>query len=392
VSYKSHFSRALGTAPERLHLAAHSHHLWPDVSFAAQVRAWEDAARHADRKWAHLFEELVPRAQAHVARRLGVGDGASIAFAPNTHALVLRILSCLPVDRPPRILTTGSEFHSFARQLARLEEDGLVRVERVPAEPFASFIDRFSEAVANGGHDLVYVSHVFFDSGWVVPDLPALVRAVPSPDTFFVVDGYHAFMALPVDLSEIRDRVFYLAGGYKYAMSGEGVCFLHAPPGYGERPRNTGWFAQFGALNAAHDGRVSYAPGGARFLGATFDPTALHRFDAVMTWLDEIGVTPVDIHEHAHRLQRRFVAGLGPEHAPLSAGALVVPIDDENRGQFLTFRSEQAPRVEARFAAADIVTDVRGDRLRIGFGLYHDEGDVDVALTRMREAMRKEQR
>jgi selenocysteine lyase/cysteine desulfurase len=304
----------------------------------------------------------------------------------------VRILSCLPVDRPLGILTTGSEFHSFARQVARLEEDGLARVERVPTEPFDSFVQRFSEAAGRGGHDLVYVSHVFFDSGWVVPDLATLVRAVPTPETYFVVDGYHAFMALPVDLAEIQDRVFYLGGGYKYAMSGEGVCFLHAPEGYAKRPRNTGWFAQFGSLSDARDDRVAYAAGGARFFGATFDPTALYRFDAVMTWLDEIGVTSAQIHEHAHRLQHRFVGGLGPEHAPISADRLVVPLEHGNRGQFLTFRTPDAARLHERLAAANVVTDVRGDRLRIGFGLYHDEGDVDVALTRMRDALKKEQK
>ncbi len=31
--------------PERLHLAAHSHHLWPDASFDGQVECWDDAAR-----------------------------------------------------------------------------------------------------------------------------------------------------------------------------------------------------------------------------------------------------------------------------------------------------------------------------------------------------------
>ena len=37
----------------------------------------------------------------------------------------------------------------------------------------------------------------------------------------------------------------YLAGGYKYAMAGEGACFMHCPPGFGARPRNTGWYASF---------------------------------------------------------------------------------------------------------------------------------------------------
>ena len=43
MSHKALFSRALTLAPERLHFAAHSHHLWPDASFEAQTQAWIDA-------------------------------------------------------------------------------------------------------------------------------------------------------------------------------------------------------------------------------------------------------------------------------------------------------------------------------------------------------------
>ena len=200
------------------------------------------------------------------------------------------MLSCLPRGRPPRVLTTGSEFHSFARQAQRLEEDGELSVERIDVEPFETFAERFAAAAARGGHDLVFLSHVFFDSGYAVPELAEIVVPCPSRDTFVVIDGYHAFMALPVEIGALATRVFYLGGGYKYAMSGEGCCFIHAPAGYAERPLDTGWYAAFGALAALPSGQVTYAAGGARFMGATFDPTALYRFDAVMGWLDELGV------------------------------------------------------------------------------------------------------
>ena len=79
----------------------------------------------------------------------------------------------------------------------------------------------------------MFVSQVFFNSGYALPDIDALVDAVATPERLVVIDGYHAFLALPVDLSRIADRAFYLAGGYKYAMAGEGACFMHCPPGFG---------------------------------------------------------------------------------------------------------------------------------------------------------------
>src|SRR5207249_5360227 len=151
-----------------------------------------DAARLMDDKWDQSFGTVLPAAAGHIAGRLGLSDQAAIAFAPSTHALVMRLLSTL--SPPVRILTTDAEFHSFARQAARLEEDGLAAVERVPAEPFASFPERFAAAAGRGGHDLVYWSHVFFNSGYVVPDLAGLVDAVPDTETLVVIDGYHGFM------------------------------------------------------------------------------------------------------------------------------------------------------------------------------------------------------
>ena len=69
---KDLFSRALAAAPSRLHMAAHSHHLWPDVTLAAQVEAWEDAVVLADHKWDKVMGQVYPAAQGLVARELGL--------------------------------------------------------------------------------------------------------------------------------------------------------------------------------------------------------------------------------------------------------------------------------------------------------------------------------
>ena len=227
TSLAGHFTRFLTSQPGRLHAAAHSHHPWPDITREAQLQAWDDAALHHDDKWDAVWA-VMREAQAFVARRLGLPDPASIAFGPNTHGFVMRLLSCLPT--PARVLTTDAEFHSFTRQIARLEEDGLVVVERVAAEPFATFQERMGAAAARGGHDLVFFSQVLFDSGFVVPDVGAIVAAVPEPEALVVVDGYHAFMALPADHGPLADRAFFLGGGYKYAMAGRGPASCTARP------------------------------------------------------------------------------------------------------------------------------------------------------------------
>ena len=378
-----HFSRFREADPERIHLAAHSHHFWPDVTYDAQTLCWEDAARHADEKWGPIFTDLLPAVQAGIARTLNLPDPSTIAVAPNTHEFLRRLLSALPAGRPSRILTTDGEFHSLTRQLSRLEEEGIVAVERVPVEPFATFAERFAAAGARGGHDLVYVSQVFFNSGAVAGDLEALAGAVRDPETLVAIDGYHGFLALPTDLSRVANRVFYLAGGYKYAMAGEGACFLHCPPGYAPRPRDTGWFAAFGALTAGQTG-VAYGEDGTRFLGATFDPSGLYRLRAVLDWVRQIGLTVEAIHSHVVALQDRFIETLGGSRWDgLRNARLVTPVATPSRGHFLTYETPRADALHRELLSKRIVTDVRGHRIRFGFGCYHRPEDIDRAFARV---------
>jgi len=380
MSWKKYFSRFDQAAPGRLHFAAHSHHPWPDASFDGHAQAWADAARLADLKWDRVFGEIVPRAQAHIARQLSLPDPRAIAFAPSTHELLMRLLSCLP--QPVRVLTTDGEFHSFSRQMKRLEEEQLARVTRVPVEPYADFAQRFAQAAQPGGFDLVYVSQVFYNTGFRVTDLRPLVAAVKDEKTLVVVDGYHGFMAVPTDLSALAARIFYIAGGYKYAMAGEGTCFMHCPPGYALRPRDTGWFASFGTLAQAQSvAAVPYAGGGGRFLGATFDPTAVYRFVAVQDWLQSIGASVAAIRAHVENLQQRFLDQRRRTDA--LPGAELLPPADTPRGNFLVFRDPGAPHLHDRLIKAAAVVDCRDDRLRVGFGMHQDEGDVDEFFRRI---------
>jgi selenocysteine lyase/cysteine desulfurase len=378
LDLRGHFSRFLTADPKRLHFAAHSHHPWPDVTREAQLACWDLAARQQDSKWEAVLGALWQDCQALVAGRLNLPDPRTLVFAQSTHDFLLRILSAMP--RRPRILTTDGEFHSLSRQLARLEEEALAEVTRVPAEPGADCLPRLLEATRKRPFDLIWVSEVFFGSGQALVGLEAL--AADAGEAELVIDGYHAFMARPVDLSALATRAFYLAGGYKYAMAGEGAAFLHCPPGRLPRPRATGWFAGFGTLEGAQPGAVPYAEDGWRFMGATFDPSGLFRLRASLRWLEELGVSTATIHAHAHALQARFVAGL--PGTGLDPARLVVPLADPNRGNFLAFDLPDAAEWQARLAAAGIVTDRRDRRLRFGFGPYQTEAEVDALLGRLR--------
>ena len=380
MSFKGLFSRSLGADPGRLHFAAHSHHLWPDASFAGQVAAWNDAARLADRKWDKVMGEVWPEAQGHVARELGTGDPDAIVFASNTHDFLVRLITAAPArsDGPLRVLTTDGEFHSARRQFARWAEAGWITVDHVSAEPFDSLSDRFLDAAKGANHDLVLISQVLFNSGRIF-GLVDQLAAMAAPDgPWVIVDGYHAFMALDRPFGgRAATSAFYLGGGYKYAMAGEGCAFLHAPAGFGARPPVTGWFAEFDDLTLP-PGSVGYAKDASRFMGATFDPSALYRFNAVQRTLVERGLTTARISDHVAQLQRQFLDRIAS--TAIGGAELLNPLDRSEHARFLAFRSPDAQRWYAELKAKNCITDVRGDVLRIGFAIYHDEEDVERLL------------
>jgi selenocysteine lyase/cysteine desulfurase len=136
----------------------------------------------------------------------------------------------------------------------------------------------------------------------------------------------------------------------------------------------TGWYAAFDDL-ALPPGKVGYAADGRRFLGSTFDPSGLYRFNAVRAMLSDAGLSTGKISNHVVALQKQFL-----KQDPLPNMHLLNPLDGRPHARFLAFKGESAAALYAALAERNIVTDVRGDVLRIGFGLYHDADDVDHLL------------
>jgi len=356
-------------------MAAHSHHLWPDASFDGQVACWEDAARLADSKWDKVMGELWPEAQDHVARELGTGMPDAVVFATNTHELLVRLVAAAPRNGPLRVLASSGEFHSARRQFARWAESGEVALTEVAAEPFDSFTSRFLQAAQHGRYDFIFVSQVLFNSGQLFGAVEELAALGKPEGPWVVIDGYHAFMALDRPFGAgAAASAFYLAGGYKYAMAGEGCAFMHAPPGFGARPPVTGWYAEFEDLSLA-PGQVGYAPDARRFLGATFDPSGLYRFNAVQRMLAAEGLSTAAISAHVGALQAQLREEL--KGSPLAGAELLNPPTEAGHARFLAFRSPRAQPWCSELKKRNCVVDVRGDVLRIGLGLYHDPEDIE---------------
>ena len=380
--YQKIYNRFLTANPKRQHFACHSHYYWPDVTRDAQLKYWDDSARYVDEKWEYFFSNCVANLQTHISSILNIKRKDQIVFAPNTHELLYRLFSCFEFNRPIRILTTDSEFHSFSRQVARMEEAGEVLVERIATQPFATFTQRFVEALKRDSYDMVFFSQVFFNSGVLVEGVDDIMAAVESDDTLIVMDGYHGFMAKPSDLSQWSKRAFYLAGSYKYAQGGEGACFMVVPQQCELRPVYTGWYAEFGELSKAKSGTVDYAQGAMRFAGATMDFSALYRLEAVLDLFASEGITVDKIDVYIQHCQDIFLRKLENIQHPLINKNTLIHNNLSQHGHFFSFElpsENDASALHALLRRHHILTDYRGNRLRFGFGLYHLPETYDLS-------------
>jgi selenocysteine lyase/cysteine desulfurase len=377
---RSAYAAFLGEHPGRVLLTGHSHQAWPDVARRAMAEYFDDSARLVDDKWGDAVFPRLERVGRGVLERLGFATSDAVAFGRSTHELVYRLLSCLPRDA--RVVTTTGEFHSLYRQLRRLEEDGL-RVTWASAAPRDGLVDRLLDAIVPGVH-LVAVSAVLFEDAYVLPRLGEVIARAVTVGALPLVDAYHAFNVVPLSWGEAQAEVFAVAGGYKYAAFGEGVCFMRLPARE-LRPAYTGWFADFAALERPRgSGLTTYGAGGMQFAGATFDACSFYRAAAVLDHWEAFGLDVPALREISLRQTTRIREQL------LAAGLdVVASADPERRGGFVAVRVAEAAELVRSLRARDVWVDARGDLLRLGPAPYLTDEEIDRGVSAVVELAKR---
>lgn len=373
----AHYSRF--RVAERTLLTGHSHQAWPDTAFEAQQQAWLDAAELVDDKWERA-EARASDVREGFARLLG-DRREHIALGQNTHELVTRWLSALPLRERRRVITTDGEFHSIRRQVDRLAEDDLLEIVRIPARPADTLAPRLAAAIDHRTA-CVMVSSVLYETAEIVPGLNLVAAACGTHGAALLVDAYHHLNVVPFDIDALGlADAFVTGGGYKYCQLGEGNAFLRVPPGCRMRPVLTGWFAEFAALETAASrgavdgglqgsaGSVPYGPGALAFAGATYDPTAHYRAAAVFQFHAQQGLTADRLREISRRQVSLLKSGVEALDLHESV-AHIEPVPDERRGGFLAIRSPHAAELSRALRAHGVLTDARGQVLRLGPAPY----------------------
>ena len=369
---------------ERLLLTGHSHQAWPDCGLDGQRQAWLDAAEYLDHKWDRAFARA-ERVRRGFAQLLDDPDG-HIALGANTHEMVVRFLSALPLEKRRRIVTTDGEFHSLRRQLDRLAEFDLELV-KVPSSPASRVAERLCAAV-DQRTAAVIVSAGFYQTGHIVTDLGSVASACRRVGANLLIDAYHALNALPFSLKQQRlEDAFVTGGGYKYCQLGEGNAFLRFPPDCRMRPLVTGWFSEFEALGGAGGGAVVYGAGPARFAGSTYDPTSHYRAAEVFDFFKQHNLSP----EFLREVSQHQIGLLASCFDQLDARPEVIARDRSIPlsaiGGFLVLRSPLAAEICRLLGDRGVLADYRDDALRLGPAPYLSDGQLKTSMQILGEAL-----
>lgn len=310
---------------------------------AADLRSRPDPVRYG---------RAVEATRAHFARLVGVSAG-DVAIASQTSVAMSLLAAALPDGA--EVLVPVDEFSSLVMPFALSGRSLVLRTA-----PLAGLADAVGPATR-----LVAFSLVQSATGEVA-DADAIRAAAASHGASTVCDVTQAAGWHPVDASGFDAVVCH---AYKWLCCPRGVAFLALRPEFAARlrPVQAGWYAGVDPWSSCYGGEVRLAEDA-------------RRFDVSPAWQAFVGAEPAmrafadadpgALHAHATGLADRFAERIGLDR-PRRPSAIVTWPDPDGAGL-------------AALAAAGVVASGRNGRARVGFHVFNDDRDVDLAVEALR--------
>jgi kynureninase len=365
------FSRVLSQWRDRIYLANHSLGRPLDATdddVREGLAAWYARMGGA---WEPWFDEM--RAfRTRLAALMGAERPDCVVPKTSAGQGLRAILNTC--DTVARVVATHGEFDSLDVILREYARRGRITLTLVEPDDLA--------AALQGPADLVVVSHVMFNTGRCVTDLRDIVARTHRAGGRVLLDLYHSLGVLPVDVRAL-DVDFAVGGSYKYLRGGPGACFLYLAPRHLDgrlRTLDIGWFAKREPFSYRRPDPPEWAEGGDAFLESTPPVLPLYQARAGQVFTRAIGVAR--LRAYSLDRQRRLLRALASRGVDAVGGT-------EDRGAFLIVVDEQAEAWADALDERGVVTDARGQCLRLCPDLLTTEAEIAasaeaVASTRPR--------
>ena len=261
-------------------------------------------------------------------------------------------------DSVPQVVATRGEFDSIDLILRHYARRGRIALSFVEPRQDGLFAADDLQAALGPGVDLVVVSQIVFNTGQVLPELPALINRAHAIGARVLVDVYHSLGIFPVDIAAL-DADFAIGGSYKYLRGGPGACFLYLHPrhlGGSLSTLDIGWFAKKEPFAYERPDPPQFAPGGDAFFEST--PPILPLYQARAGQVFTLAVGSERLRAYSLQQQRRLVALLGEHGIRAEGGA-------QDRGAFTVIRDPHAVELAIALQERGVRVDARGPYLRL---------------------------
>lgn len=292
---------------------------------------------------------------------------------PGVSAAISKIISGLkcPSGRNV-ILISEHAFPSVAYAVSGLSRLGF-RMEIMAGDPSQLSTWR---RVSDPDVAVVVMMHAHSNNGLVSP-VSALAAEARTNDVFSITDIAQSGGILPVSV-DMWGVDAVVGTSVKWLSGGPGACFAWIAPDVIEciAPIEQGWFSHANPFEM-DIGHFEFAPDARRLWGGTPSVAPFAMATAGLQTIAGIGVSTIRDHNLrlSGRLLDRMDGLLGDAIALFSlGGTLCLPLDQ---------------RHEAALNAANARFDRRSERLRLSFGIWNDETDVDLVADCLRSVTRR---
>jgi kynureninase len=203
----------------------------------------------------------IDRYRALVARLIGCPRGDAVVPKTAAGQGVRAVLNAISDrGRVPTVVATRNEFDSTDFILKTYAGKGRADVRWVEPSSEHDGVPLYAKddviAALDDSVDLLIVSHVFFNTGRMMPGLGDVAASAHERGALVMIDTYHSAGVLPLSLmADDGERNaqpdFAVGGNYKYTRGGAGACWLAVHPTLLEESAtpaistlDTGWFAK----------------------------------------------------------------------------------------------------------------------------------------------------
>ena len=286
------------------------------------------------------------------------------------------------------VITTDLEHNSVLRPLYRLEKEGVITLDFVPADRMGRPDYAAFESLIRPETRAIVCTHASNLTGNMI-DIARVGKIAHEKGLLFVVDASQTAGAVPIDMEEMNIDILCFTG-HKGLMAPQGTGGLCIREGVEIRPFKVG-----GSGVHSYD-KEQPSPYPTRLEAGTLNAHGIAGLSAAIDYVNQIGVENIQNHENA--LMRRFYEAVsamegitvyGDFETPRTA-VVTINIGDEDSSMisdvlFEDYEIATRPGAHCAPRMHEALGTTEQGAVRFSFSWFNTEEDVDAAIQAVRE-------